>query len=713
MLEDLEIKMEKILSLIKDSTYTPMAESDIAFFMEVPEEEKVFFFEAIEKLKSIGKIVRTKKGKIILPERMNLVAGVYRANPKGFGFVVTDDPLQGDIFIPRDFTNGAMNKDLVLCSLLSSFNRRNSVEGEVVKVLQRGNSVVVGRYIENKGFAFVIPDDKKIPMDIFVKKENSKGAITGHKVAVNIIKPPSENRNPEGKVREILGHMNDPGIDILSIVTQLEIPVDFSDEVYEQIDSYSDEVTEQDWNENRKDLRELQMVTIDGEDAKDLDDAVSLEILENGNYQLGVHIADVTHYVQEGSPLDKNAHERATSVYLLDRVIPMLPHKLSNGICSLNAKTERLALSCIMEINRKGTVVSHEICESVIYVDKRMSYNIVADILLNKDSEYIEENKEFIPMFQNMFALSKILRGKRTKRGAIEFDFAECKVVLDGEGKPIEIKPYVRNIATSIIEEFMLICNETVAEEYFWLDLPFVYRNHAEPDSQKMDKLSKFISNFGYTIKGSAMHPKAIQDLLTKIENTDEEVIISRVILRSFQQARYSPNNEGHFGLAAKYYCHFTSPIRRYPDLQIHRIIKENLNGRLQDNRISRYKRTLPETTKHCSIAERRAEEAEREVNSLKKVEYMSDKVGQIFEGIISSVTSWGIFVELPNTVEGLIQIASLLDDYYEFDEKHLLLIGENTKNIYKLGDKIHVKLSRASIEERRLYFEVASALSS
>lgn len=721
-MSDFNTQSEKIVAFIREKDYKPMRAADMAFLMEIPQEDREIFQEILKQLEIEGKIVFTGKRKIACPEKLNMVIGEFCANNRGFGFVVSENS-ENDIFIPPNSVLGAMNKDIVLCKISPPTKHKHRSEGTIVKVITRHTTQIVGLFIQRGKSIYVKPDDTKIIYNISINKKFTKGAVNGHKVIVELTKMPTckefeeyeFSRNydyehspmPEfqGKVVEILGHKNDPGIDILSVVMQYELPTEFPDQVYEEIEKIPSHVSEEDISPNRKDLRNVTMVTIDGEDAKDLDDAVSINKLENGNYELGVHIADVAHYVKENSPLDKEAYKRGTSVYLINRVIPMLPHKLSNGVCSLNEKVDRLALSCIMEIDKKGMVVSHEICESIIHVDKRMTYTIVSDLLTNDASEHIETYSELIPMFKEMEKLCLILRGKRVKRGAIDFDFAESKIHLDEDGKPVDIKPYPRNIATNIIEEFMLAANETVAEEYYWREIPFVYRAHEEPDDEKLNKLNLFISSFGYSIKGGMTHPKSIQKLLTKIESTPEEMIISRVVLRSFKQASYTSVHSEHFGLAAKYYSHFTSPIRRYPDLQIHRIIKQNLNNTLSEEKIEHYRKTLGEVTKNCSIRERVAESAEREVTSMKKVEYMSDQMNTIFEGIISSVASFGIFVELPNTVSGLISLDSLYDDYYIFDESNHSYVGESTNKVYKLGDKISVKVSRASIDERRLYF--------
>ena len=703
----LEEKEEKIIGFIKSKEYKPMKLNDIMMLMEVPIQDKDLFMQIINKLLLDGKLVLTQRGKIMVPESLNMIYGTYTSTSKGFGFVIVENDdiyNKTDIFIHERNANGAMHKDKVLCQITENETGKRP-EGVVVKVLEKGLKHIVGTFEQSKSFGFVVPDEKRMYKDIFIPKKYTLGAVTGHKVVVEIIKQPEEGKKPEGKVTEIIGHINDPGVDILSIIKQFDLPTDFEDLVYKQIESIPDSVLEEE-KVDRLDLRDVQTVTIDGEDAKDLDDAITIQKLENGHFKLGVHIADVTHYVKEGTALDREALKRGTSVYLVDRVIPMLPHKLSNGICSLNQQEDRLALSCIMEIDGNGTVCSHQIAETVINVDKRMSYTVVNDVLTNENSPYLEDNKEFLNMFKNMEELRNILLKKRVKRGAIEFDFEEAKIILDKDRNPIDIKLYERNVATSIIEEFMLAANETVAEHYFWLELPFVYRSHEEPDIEKVEEMAEFISKFGYKLKGSNIHSKAFQKLLEKAKGTPEEMIVSRIVLRSFKQARYTFRNEGHFGLAAKYYCHFTSPIRRYPDLQIHRIIKENINNNLNEKRINTLSKKLPDICLKCSNRERVAEDAERETNLVKKVEYMEGKEGQIFKGVISGITSWGIYVELPNTIEGMVSPKTIEDDYYYYDEKNMQYFGEKTGKRYCLGDVVTVKLVSANMYERTIDFK-------
>lgn len=723
----------KILQFIKEHQDKPVTKRDLVQIMEVPNKDFEEFTDIVEELENEGEIVSTQRGKLMLPENLGLLRGTFSGTARGFGFVVFEDENQPDLFIPGNAVNGAMHKDTVLCKVVIQSSRNKKGEGEVVKVIKRGIPVVVGTFQANNGFGFVVPDSDRYK-DIFIAKANTKNAVDGHKVVVEIIdnddkkdkkdkssKPKVKNgkkifdnnsdtksegkRRHEGRVVEILGHINDVGVDILSIVRGLDIPTEFPEDVYEQVSKIKLEV-EDSQLKDRTDLTDVYMVTIDGDDAKDLDDAISLTKLDNGNYNLGVHIADVTEYVKEDSPLDKEAVKRGTSVYLADRVIPMLPHALSNGICSLNANVLRLALTCQMEIDKKGDVVSHKIMTSVIKIDKRMSYKVVADLLNNEDSEYLEDNKEHLDFYKLMEELSKILNEKRRLRGSIEFDFPESKVIVNEDGKPIDIIKYERNIATKIIEEFMLIANETVAEEYFWLQLPFVYRNHEEPDDEKLEQLKDFIAGMGFYLKGKSNHPKSIQGLLKSIKDTPYEPIISKYVLRSMKQARYSPNCEGHYGLAAKYYTHFTSPIRRYPDLQIHRIIKENLRTGITEQRKNFYDSMLGERTNQCSNFERRAEEAERETIKMKKVEFMEDKVGQVFEGIISGVTTWGIYVELPNTVEGMVSTNTMTDDHYIHDEENMAYVGDH--KTYKIGQTVLIEVHNADKLQRRLDFVFA-----
>ena len=706
--------------VMNDKSYVPMKAKELAMLLGIPKSQRDELTQVLDYLVSEGRIGISKKGKYGKPEVFS-VNGIFCGHPKGFGFV-TVEGMEQDVFIPEDRTGAALHGDRVQI-VVESQDRGGGrrAEGSVLKVLEHANKEVVGYYQKSKGFGFVIPDNQKISKDIFIPQGCDMGAVTGHKVVARIKEFGDANHKPEGVVTEILGHVNDPGTDILSIVRASGLPEEFPPEVMDEVEGCPDEVAvpgmtrdEETWDgpygigdltspadwtgdlAGRLDLRGLRTVTIDGEDAKDLDDAVTLCRNGQGGYILGVHIADVSHYVKEGRPLDKEALKRGTSVYLVDRVIPMLPHKLSNGICSLNAGTDRLALSCIMELDDQGNVLDHKIAETVIHVDRRMTYTAVNAIVTDGDEAVMAEYEGFVPMFMLMKEVSDILREKRKKRGAIDFDFPESKIILDAQGKPLEIKPYERNAATKIIEDFMLAANETVAEDYFWQSLPFLYRTHDNPDPEKMKQLGTFIHNFGYFIRlqQGEIHPKELQKLLDKIEGTPEEVLLSRLTLRSMKQAKYTTLCSGHFGLAARYYTHFTSPIRRYPDLQIHRIIKESLKGGLGDKRAGHYEAILPGVAMQTSALERRAEEAERETDKLKKCEYMSRFIGQEFDGVVSGVTNWGLYVELPNTVEGLVRISELRDDYYIFDEQHYELVGEMTRKTFKLGQPIRVQVA-------------------
>jgi len=696
----IEQKKQIVLQLLEDKNYKPMKIKEIATVLQVPREERNILEEILDELIKEGKVIKTNKGKFIPPKSLQLLVGTFISNEKGFGFVEIEDE-KDDIFIPSKYVNGAFHGDKVAIKLLKGEQRGRRKEGEIVKIINRTKDEIIGTYEKSSGFGFVIPDSKKISKDIFVSANNDLGAMTGHKVVVKIKSWGNEDKKPEGKIIEIIGHITDPETDILAIVRGLEIPKEFPEEVLKQVENISQQVSEEELK-GRLDLRNVQTVTIDGEDAKDLDDAITIEKTEKG-FKLGVHIADVTNYVTENSPLDKEAINRGTSVYLVDRVIPMLPRKLSNGICSLNQGEDRLALSCLMEVDFDGNVKGHKIAESVINVDRRMTYTNVKKILEDKDEELMEEYKDFLTMFNNMEELAMILRKKRKQRGSIDFDFPETKIILNDKGEPIDIRPYERNVATKIIEEFMLLANETIAEDFHWQQIPFVYRSHEEPDPEKIKVLGDFIYNFGYHIKGKSkgeVHPREIQKLLVDIEGTKEENIISRLTLRSMKKAMYTVTNDGHYGLATKYYCHFTSPIRRYPDLQIHRIIKETINGRMNGDRVNHYDIILPKIAKISSDTERRAEEAERETEKLKKVQYMKDKIGEEFEGVISSVTAFGLFVELENTIEGLVRVSDMTDDYYFYDEEKHLYIGEKTNKVYRIGDAVKVVL--VSVDELR-----------
>ena len=703
--EIFEKRKKIIYEFICDEFYVPMKLKELAMLLQVPKDQRDELKAVMDSLEAEGKVHVTQKGKYIKGEAKHL-RGIFQANARGFGFVTVEGEPE-DIFIGEEDMGGAMQGDEVEVAITKAPEGRRR-EGKILKIVNRGTQRLVGYYQSRKNFGFVVPDNERILQDIFVPAEQSKGAVTGHKVVVELTSYGGERKKPEGRIVEILGHANDPGVDILSIVKAYDLPIEFPEKVLNQAERVAKPVTGADMA-GRKDVRDWQTVTIDGEDAKDLDDAITLT-KEGDNYILGVHIADVTNYVQENSALDREALKRGTSVYLADRVIPMLPHVLSNGMCSLNAGEDRLALSCIMTVDAKGNVVDHQIAETVVNVDERMSYTSVKKILEEHDEEECRRYQTLLPMFEMMKELSEILRNRRHKRGAIDFDFPESKMVLDEDGTPLEIKAYDRNVATKIIEDFMLLANETVAEEYFWQEIPFVYRVHEAPDEEKMKKLITFIQNFGYTMhvpKGQEIRPKEVQKLLDKIEGSQEEAMISRLTLRSMKQAKYSPDNDGHFGLATKYYTHFTSPIRRYPDLQIHRIIKDNLRGRMTESRRDHYAKILTEVTMQASSLERRADEAERETVKLKKVQYMKKFYGEEFEGVISGITKWGLYVELPNTLEGLVHVANMMDDHYDYDETHFQMVGTHTGKRYELGQKVKVRVTGCDTIARTIDFEL------
>lgn len=639
-----------------------------------------------------------------------LIEGTFEANERGFGFVIPDDENEADIFVAPADIKGAFNGDRVEVRVVSTGDEKRGPEGIITRIIERSHKKIIGKFEKNKNFAFVVPNNKKITQDIFIPKAYFAGARDNEIVAVEIIKWPEGRRAAEGKVVQRLGKLGKPGVDILSIMCEYDLTEDFPIEVLEQVKAIPDTLDKNDYK-GRRDLRDIKMVTIDGEDAKDLDDAVSIEKLPGGNYLLGVHIADVSHYVKEGTPLDKEAYERGTSVYLVDRVIPMLPRKLSNGLCSLNMKEDRLAFSVMMKINSTGKIIDSEIFKSVINVNERMNYSDVTKILENKDKALIERYKDLVPDFKLMEKLSNILRKRRTMRGSIDFEIPEAKVVLNKEGKPVEIKKYELTVSNNIIEDFMLAANETVAERFFWLEVPFMYRVHDLPDTEKLEEFSKFIYNYGYKIKGlTQLQPMAFQQLLEDVKGKPEERIISTLMLRSMQQARYSPTNTGHFGLAAQYYCHFTSPIRRYPDLFIHRVMSELIENDYKfrnEKREKKLRKVSVEGSKHASEKEREAQLAERDSVDLKKAEYMKEFIGETFTGVISSVTSFGFFVELDNTIEGLVRVENIEDDYYVYNEKQYSLIGDRKHKVYKLGDTVEVVLTGVNLETRKIDFSV------
>ena len=718
MINKADEKRKKIIcSLMGDELYVPMKEKELAMLLQVQECDRQEFRRILQELLIEGLIDRTAKGKYVKEsgKKKEPVTGTFISNAKGFGFVEIEGSDE-DLFIPKDMVNGAFHKDTVEVELLPE-SRGNRREARITRIVAHGLHMVVGTYEKVSKFGFVRPDNTKLAADIFVPDERSKGAVTGHKVVVEITEYGRANKSPEGKVVEILGHAGDPGVDIMSIVKGYELPCEFSEKLMNQAERVAKPVSEADMA-GRKDLRALVCVTIDGEDAKDLDDAVSVAYDEAaGLYHLGVHIADVSNYVQENSALDREAKKRGTSVYLTDRVIPMLPHTLSNGICSLNAGEERLALSCLMQIDTTGKIVNYELAESVIKVSRRMTYTAVKKILEDKEEAERAVYADFVPMFEQMAELSKLLRARRMKRGAIDFDFPESKIILDAQGHPTEIKPYERNTANMLIEDFMLAANETVAQHFYWLEAPFVYRVHDKPDAEKIQKLNIFINNLGYYMKAvgrkgkkvsdEEIHPGEIQKLLRKIAGTPEEALVSRLTLRSMKQAHYSTESSGHFGLACQFYCHFTSPIRRYPDLQIHRIMKEQLRGRLTVERMAHYREILDDVAKQSSDTERRAQEAERETDKLKKAEYMKERIGQEFDGVISGITAWGMYVELSNTVEGMVHVSRMSGDYFYYNESTVEMTGERTGRTYRLGEPVRVRVAEVEMQLRAVDFEL------
>ena len=703
-----------ILELMGSEFYVPMKEKELAIMMQVRLEDRYILTEILGELIAEGKIEVSKRGKYSLYDekralRENTVTGVYLSTMKGFGFIEVEG-REDDLFVSEADSLNAYNGDTVRALILPGRTKNGRhTEAKIIEVLERANDCIVGTYQKsNKSFGFVIPDNVRFNSDIYVRVEDSMGAMDGHKVVVKLNSYGDAHKSPEGVVTEIIGHINDPGVDIMSIVKGYGLNVEFPEKVMNRVANVADSVSEADMA-GREDLRDVLMVTIDGEDAKDLDDAVSLTM--NGeDYVLGVHIADVSNYVQENSALDWEAKERGTSVYLVDRVIPMLPHRLSNGICSLNAGEDRLALSVIMTIDRNAGLKDYRIVESVINVNHRMNYTSVNRIIALKDeTERALFPKETVDMLDKMYELSGILRDRRHKRGAIDFDFPESKVVLDAAGHPVDIVLRERNAATKLIEDFMLEANETVASHYFWQEIPFVYRTHETPDSEKIERLAAFINNFGFHIHstGDTIHPKEIQKLMDEIDGSEKQYMIARVILRSMKQAKYSTECLGHFGLAAKYYCHFTSPIRRYPDLQIHRIIKDCIRNRMNESRITHYEEILPGVSELSSKRERRAEEAERETLKLKKVQYMENRLGEEFDGVISSITEWGMYVELPNTIEGMVRLDSLRDDHYEYDDMTYSLKGIKHGRVFRLGESVRIKVADVDTYMRTIDFEI------
>lgn len=702
---------EELLHFFEEQA-KPLSVAEIETMLEIhTASEFKSLLKLLNKMEEEGELVRTRTNRYGLPERMGLVKGHLQGHGRGFAFLIPEQPGEPDVYISTKDLNGAMHLDTVLVRI----NHKRSgpaLEGEVVRILKRGLKEVVGLYQDRGSYGLVVPDDKHIAYNFFIPKDRSKGAAEGHKVVVRITKYPEGSLDPEGEVAEVLGHKNDPGVDILSIVRKYQLPESFPAEVLEEVEKIPDEISPEELK-GRQDLRSETIVTIDGEDAKDLDDAISVKRLPNGHYLLGVHIADVSYYVKEGSHLDKEAMKRGTSVYLVDRVLPMLPHRLSNGICSLNPQQDRLTLTCEMEITPEGEVIRHQFFPSVIRSTERMTYAQVRQIIEREDEALVERYRDLVPLFDLMKELALILRAKRMRRGAIDFDFKEAKIKVDEQGKPVDILLMERSIAENIIEEFMLAANETVAEHFYWLQVPFIYRIHEDPKPEKMQAFLEFVTNFGYVVRGTAnrVHPRSMQQLLEEIKDTPEEIVISTVMLRSLQQARYAPECVSHYGLAVNYYTHFTAPIRRYPDLVVHRLLRTYLFEKRMDEKIqAKWAEKLPHIAEHSSIRERLAEEAARETDDLKKAEYMQERIGEEFEGVISGVTSFGLFVKLPNTVEGLVHVSYLTDDYYHFHDKQYALIGERSGRIFRIGDHVKVRVIGVNLDERSVDFELVEA---
>lgn len=700
---------EKILAKMKEESYKPMTVQEIQEMLGLEEADE--FKELVKmlvQLEQSGYLIRSRTNRYGVPERMNHIRGKFIGHAKGFGFVVPEEEGMDDVFIPPHEVNGAMNGDIVLVRV-SGGGAGEKREGVITRIAERKTTQVVGTFQDNRGFGFVIPDDKKLPMDVFVRKGDTLGAVDGHKVIVEITEWPEDTKSATGMITKVLGHKNDPGIDILSIIYKHGIAIEFPQEVITHANHVPSEVRAEDIG-TRRDLRQDMMITIDGADAKDLDDAIAVVNHEDGTYTLSVHISDVSYYVTEGSPMDQEALDRGTSVYLTDRVIPMLPHALSNGICSLNPGVDRLTLTCQMKIDQQGKVIHHEIYESVINSKERMTYDDVYKIIEEKDEALSEKYAHIVPMLNDMADLAQILRNKRQERGAIDFDFKESKVLVDEEGWPTDVIVLERTVSERLIEEFMLAANETVAENFHWMEVPFLYRIHEDPKAEKLQRFFEFLTNFGIVVKGTGneVHPRALQEIVESIAGLPEEAVISTMLLRSMQQAKYFEESLGHFGLSTEYYTHFTAPIRRYPDLIVHRLIRTYLlNKDVSRETINYWNEHLSEIAEHTSERERRAVDAERDTTSLKQAQFMLDKIGEEYEGIVSSVTNFGLFVELENTIEGLVHVSYMTDDYYRFDDRQLMMIGEHTGKQFRLGDEVTVRVAAVKPEESAIDFEL------
>jgi len=702
----MEERKERIFEFIKDKDYTPMKAKEIALLLGVPKNDYNDFLNILKQLEDEYKIRKNRKNRYILVEE-KYYEGYYRKNQKGFGFVKIDEE---EVYISKDNSLNALNEDKVLIQIIKEKTKEQSSEGKIVKILKHEKDTVVGIFQKSQNFGFVIPDDKKFGTDIYISKKNFGKARNNHKVLVKITKYPKDGKNAEGEIVEVLGNVNEAGVDMLSLIKEHKLPAKFPEQVVEEAKKCGNEIDTKDIK-NRVDLRDKIIFTIDGEDAKDLDDAVKVEKLENGNYKLDVHIADVSYYVKEDSLLDREALIRGTSIYMLGRVIPMLPRELSNGICSLNAGEDRFTLSCSMEIDSKGKVISGEIYKGIINVTERMNYTDVQKILDGTDEKVLQKYSKYIQEFKNMEELANILKTRRLENGYLNLDIPESKIDLDIDGYVTNISRYETTFAHEIIEQFMLTANETVAEKFFWLDAPFIYRVHEKPDIEKVQELNRLLWNFGLNIKANKdnIYPKEFSKVLEEIKGKEEEKVISTLILRTLKVARYEAENQGHFGIASKFYCHFTSPIRRYPDLFIHRIISKYLedNYVVDDDFIEKYKKEAEDRANQSSEREKVATLVEREAEDIKKAEYMESRIGEEYEGIVSSITPFGMFVELPNTVEGLIRFENIGNEYFIYDEEKKRLIGEHSNTVYKIGDKVNIRVISANKLLSQVDFEI------
>lgn len=701
-------KKDIILEFMKNQEYTPMKAKEIAIILGVPKKEYSEFSNILKELEENYKIVKNKKNRYTIIGE-NFKEGIYRKNQKGFGFVKIEGQ-EDEIYISKENSLKALNGDRVIVEIIEKKSKIKSADGKIIKIIKHEKNTLVGTFQKNENFGFVVPDDRSLGTDIFISKNNFGKARNGHKVLVQITKYPEMNKNAEGKIIEVLGEPNQAGVDMLSLIKEYNLPSTFPEQVVEEAKRCGNKVDKKDIP-NRVDCRDHIIFTIDGEDAKDLDDAIRVTKLQNGNYRLDVHIADVSYYVREGSLLDKEAQIRGTSIYILNRVIPMLPRELSNGICSLNAGEDRFTLSCSIEINEHGKTVGAEVYKGIINVTERMNYNDVQKILGKSDEKILKKYEKYIEDFELMAELATILKNKRLEQGYLNLNIPESKIELDKNGKAINVGKYETSFSNEIIEQFMLSANETIAEKFYWLDAPFIYRVHEDPDLDKVKDLNKFLFNYGLKMKitNEKIYPTEVSKVLDEIKGREEERVISTLILRTLKLARYEAENKGHFGIASKYYCHFTSPIRRYPDLFIHRIISKYLENNyvVNDHFIEEYKEKAQQRAASSSEREKVATKVERDSEDLKKAEYMQDKIGEEYEGIVSSVTQFGIFVELENTVEGLIRFENLGNEYFIYDEERKRLIGERTNITYKIGDKVKIRVISANKMLRQIDFEL------